>query len=206
MTGGRVMVARHAQTLRNAEKRYLGREDSPISTLGHAQLEWLARHVGEFGPAVAYVSPLGRTTKTLAAVADGCIPTVMPQLMEIDFGEAEGRSAAELDALGIELAYDGDGAVAPGGESMAAFRERVREAADVIASGPSQALVVTHGGVMRELLGFWLELPSRSAWRLALPNCVAAVVRFEDGVPVLESLVGPGELRLGPSCATIAEP
>jgi len=52
-------------------------------------------------------------------------------------------------------------------------------------------VVVTHGGVMRLLLGAWLGLSEEQMWRFDIqPGCMAMLRMHEDGA-VLESLHTP---------------
>ena len=85
-------------------------------------------------------------------------PTIVPELREIDFGEWEGLSWAEIESR--------DGAYArrwleawrnlpaPGGEPFAAFQSRVLTQENHLLAVTSQkcTAVVTHAGVMRVVL------------------------------------------------------
>jgi broad specificity phosphatase PhoE len=195
LTERRIMLVRHPQTEANVAARYMGRQDSPITPHGQLQLRWLARTVAEWEPDEAYVSPLERTQITARAVVPALVPmTVLDDLAEIDFGDAEGYTYAELSSRGVALDYTSGGPIAPGGETSAEFDARVRRAASAIEAGASRIVVVTHGGVVRRLLTQWLQLPLEAGWRLAVPNAVVAVVALADGTGVLESLTPPPAL------------
>jgi broad specificity phosphatase PhoE len=189
------MIVRHPETLANVESRYIGRVDSPISERGMRQTSWLARVVEPWGADVLYTSPLGRARSTAEAIAPAGVPlATLEELGEIDFGLAEGLTYDEIAAAGIPLDYVSGGPIAPEGETGAAFDERVRRAAELIARGPARSVVVTHGGVVRRLLVHWLSLPVETAWRFAVPNASILVVRVADGNGVLESLTPPPDL------------
>lgn len=189
------MIVRHPETEANLESRYIGRTDSPLTERGVRQRAWLAGIVAPWGADVVYSSPLGRALDTARAIAPAeCEVRVLDSLQEIDFGDAEGLVYDEIVASGMRLEYTGDGPIAPGGETGAAFDARVREAEANIASGPKCAVVVTHGGVMRRLLMHLLELPAECGWHFGVPNATVAVVRVAGGVGVLESLTPPPDL------------
>ncbi len=84
--------------------------------------------------------------------------SVDARLAEIHFGAWEGRSAAELmasDAEALERFWrDPVRHTPPGGEPLAVFAARVREACRDIAISDAgrPVLMVTHGGVIRTLL------------------------------------------------------
>ncbi|MDP2300382.1 MAG: histidine phosphatase family protein [Coriobacteriia bacterium] len=186
-----ILVIRHPETLANASGHLIGRSDSPISPLGTVQTAALARHVAEWQPEIIFSSPLGRALDTARAIAPGGTPVeLVDDLMEIDFGSAEGLTWAELRSRGIALDYSG-GPVAPGGEAGVDFMARVGRAAARVADGPSRAAVVTHGGMFRHLLTTWLRLPAEAAWRFEVPNAGMAVVRLHADTGVLERLGPP---------------
>jgi len=101
-------------------------------------------------------SPLQRARRLAEALHPA--PQIDARLAEIDFGEWEGRPWAEIDRSLLDAwAADVLDFAPPGGESAARLQARaVACAADL--RGDAVALV-THGGVMRALLGHWLQLP-----------------------------------------------
>lgn len=191
-TSQEIMLVRHPQTLANCEGRYIGRQDSPISDLGHIQVHWLERVVAAWEPDGVFASPLGRAYSTARAIAPAGVPLqVLDDLQEIDFGDAEGLTYEENEERGIRFDYVSGGPVAPGGESGEAFLARVVRAAQTVEGSGDRSLIVTHGGVMRQLLAHWLGLPVAMAWRFAIPNAAVAILRLAEGVGVLEGLTPP---------------
>ncbi|WP_222911418.1 alpha-ribazole phosphatase family protein [Pseudomonas sp. DNDY-54] len=88
-----------------------------------------------------------------------------PDLRELDFGEWEGRSAADLmvedsDALG-RFWSDPYGFTPPGAEPVLAFETRVLKAVERLVDrcAGEHVLLVTHGGVMRLLVAHARGLP-----------------------------------------------
>lgn len=190
-----LMLIRHPETIANVESRYIGRTDSPLTARGMRQRSWLANVVAPWGADAVYSSPLGRALETARAIAPaGCDVTVLEDLQEIDFGDAECLTYAEITARGMRLQYTATGPIAPGGETAEAFDARVRGVRERITAGPARSVIVTHGGVMRRLLMQLLNLPAESGWHFGVPNATVAVVRIVDGVGVLESLTPPPEL------------
>lgn len=154
---------RHGQTDWNVEGRYQGQRDIPLNRVGRAQadavgvlLRTLMVRDGR-GPHDFdwFASPLTRATETMTRVLAAFAPpppvvVTDPLLVEISFGELEGRLHAEiLDAV----------VTAPGrrdedfwrhrpqgGENYDDLTERV-VAFTARLDGP--AVIVAHGGVLR---------------------------------------------------------
>jgi alpha-ribazole phosphatase len=104
-----------------------------------------------------YSSPLLRALRLAWALSPQAPVCVDLRLAEIDFGAWEGRRWDDIAREEIDAwAADVSGFAPPGGESVAALRAR---ALDFAASLPGDAIIVTHAGVMRALVGHWRRLP-----------------------------------------------
>ncbi|HRD88822.1 MAG TPA: histidine phosphatase family protein, partial [Accumulibacter sp.] len=94
-------------------------------------------------------------------------PSCDERLLEIDFGEWEGRrweriERGLLDAWASDVLHF----VPPGGESVAMLRARAVDCVGALRG--SDCALVTHAGVIRVLLGHWLQLPIDEWSRLPL--------------------------------------
>ena len=86
-----IYLFRHVQTEYNAQHRYQGQQDIPLSAAGRAQL----RPAG-FMPDVAYVSPLIRARQTAEIFFPGCPQIIVQDLREMCFGSFEGRDFIQI--------------------------------------------------------------------------------------------------------------
>jgi broad specificity phosphatase PhoE len=148
-----LLLVRHGQSTWNAEGRWQGTEDPPLSTLGVRQARHAAQHVGTFDSVVS--SPLERALVTATILADelgiGPVQTD-PDLRERHAGVYQGLTRAEiherfpgaLDARRHPPGWEEDPQVI---ERAAGALGRI--AAAVGAGGT--ALVITHGGVIGTL-------------------------------------------------------
>ncbi|MCE5191420.1 MAG: histidine phosphatase family protein [Actinomycetia bacterium] len=202
-TGTEIVIVRHPETTANVGGRFVGRGDSPITEHGREQISALTTFMEGWQPDVAFTSPLARALITArAVVACGTPVRIVADLREIDFGDAEGLTWDEITSRGMGIDYlrnggalssddlggPGEGPVAPGGETWTAFEARVRVAALACERPGERVAIVTHGGVFRTLVAYWLGLPMESSWRFAIPNATVATLHVVDGMGVLKSL------------------
>ncbi|MAJ88136.1 MAG: alpha-ribazole phosphatase, partial [Acidimicrobiaceae bacterium] len=107
-------LVRHGETDWSAERRYTGRSNVGLNSVGRRQAAALA--VIAAGPYDSvWCSDLGRCVETATLMEAEATPT--PELREFDFGEIEGRRWPDLDEATQRGLLDFDGFVAPGGES-----------------------------------------------------------------------------------------
>ena len=144
----RVCLLRHGETAWNAQGRYLGRTDLPLTPAGRAALG-----PAGFAPARVYVSPLRRTAETAEILFPGVEQAAVPDFREMDFGVFEGRNFREMECDGAYRAWVDGGCTGrcPGGESRDEFSSRVCGAFAALvdgglASGAARLAIVAHGG------------------------------------------------------------
>ena len=179
----RLLLVRHGQSTWNADGRWQGTEDPPLSTLGVRQARHAAEHLGTFD--AVFASPLERAfvTATILAEALGIGPVQTDDdLRERHAGEYQGLTRPE-----IEHRFPGylvEGLKPPGWEEDDHLVERAAGAVarGALSVGPGgTALVVTHGGLIHAL-----ERATGAGREGRLPNLGG---RWFD--------VGPGVLRAG---------
>lgn len=144
-------LIRHAPTTWNAEGRLQGRRDTPLSADGEAALAtWSAPAALAGFDWVA--SPLGRTMATARALTGGVVATDA-RIIEMDWGEWEGRTRKELsETLGTDFRENetrGLDFLPPAGESPRMVQDRLRPFFADIAKAGRPTVAVTHRGVIR---------------------------------------------------------
>ena len=174
-----LIFIRHGETEWNRSSRFQGQRDIPLNALGRRQAERNGRAVAGIlaGGGWDFVaSPLGRAVETMriALAAAGCSGqefSTDARLQEASYGDWEGLTPAEIDALDAGVherrALDKWGFVPPAGESYAAVSERVAEWLATL-SGPT--LVVAHAGIMRGLLFRLTDLPANDVAHATVPH------------------------------------
>jgi broad specificity phosphatase PhoE len=156
--GVTLLIARHGETIDNANGLILGRRDPPLSELGREQSARLARQAQAAGVITIWCSPLLRARQTAGVVgqAIGVEPTVFDDLIESDRGAWEGEPVARIatDSPDLHAAFEAAAQdfAFPGGESISAQVQRTRGALTVVAAAAGPALVVAHAGTIRAAL------------------------------------------------------
>ena len=155
-----VLLLRHGQSTWNAESRWQGWADAPLSDEGLRQAAAMAAQLASSGPRFTRLvsSDLARSIDTAAVIAralDLGEVAVEPDLRERDVGDWSGRTTEEIEIIwpgAIAAWRAGRLDRPPGGEHEPAFRARVVRAVERLAAEPDgPVLAVTHGGVIRAL-------------------------------------------------------
>jgi broad specificity phosphatase PhoE len=152
-----VLVVRHGQSTWNAEGRWQGWADPPLTALGEEQARETVEHLRDTGFRAVVSSDLQRARRTAAIIADGLglgDVEVDPDLREHSVGLFQGNTTEENKRLYPE-AWDGDRVLfRPGAESVDEVLARVIPALLRAARRHGDGdplLVVSHGGVLRML-------------------------------------------------------
>jgi probable phosphoglycerate mutase len=95
-----VLLVRHGRTAWHEGNRYTGSSDIPLDAEGERQAGVLAKWAKSAALTDLAASPLQRTVATAKTVArsTGLDIELVPELRELDFGIAEGRTLAEIAA------------------------------------------------------------------------------------------------------------
>ncbi len=165
-----VWYIRHGETPWNAEKRFQGHLDIPLSPTGIGQAFRLAERLRRSGLRFdgLYSSDLRRAQETAQALAQLLsLPLRTSSLLrEIDVGQLAGLTREEAQARFPDFfrwaEADPWEAERPKGESMAALARRLLRFLEDLP--PGRHLVVTHGGTIRAALKLALNL-NGNAWR-----------------------------------------
>jgi probable phosphoglycerate mutase len=152
-----LLVVRHAESTWNAEHRWAGWGDPPLSAAGETQARAVLVELAERGLHAVVCSDLLRARRTAEIIAEDlglAPPMVLSALRERDAGSFTGKTSEEIATSWPELFErwrTGQPVDPPGSEPRESFIERVLAG---LADAAGQAtvpttLVVTHQGVIR---------------------------------------------------------
>ena len=168
-----LLILRHGETVYNAEHRFQGHSDSPLSETGRNQVTALGRRMKELEFDTLISSDLGRTKETASIIVGftGHSVELDSRLRERNYGVFEGLTVPEIEERHSEVYdqfnKDDPDYIIPKGES---HRQHYQRNVDFFEEslngkfGPKVA-VVAHGGVLDSIFRYVSGLP------LAQPRC-----------------------------------
>lgn len=152
-------LIRHGITQGNLDGKYIGQTDLSLCPEGKLKIEELAAR--EIYPNVGkvYSSPLARCLETAEIIYPKHKIMVVDEIAEMNFGDFENKTQAELQNLPeyTEWLKGGADTAPPNGEKHGDFMLRCVEGLDAMFSdmmrgGIMRAACVTHAGVITNLL------------------------------------------------------
>lgn len=194
----RVYLLRHGETQYNADgNRYCGRTDIGLTPKGFAQAKQVYTLLKDEKIDAVYSSPLIRA-KTTADIATGVSAIVDRRLIEVDFGNWEGKTKAEFideDPVSWQKWVENPELVRAGvaGESGAEVITRMESFFDemLIEHHNESIVVVAHNGVNRLYMAYKLGMPLQNYRRILQENSSITIFELDDsGVFTLNQLNG----------------
>jgi len=155
----KIHLIRHGLTEGNSFGQYIGqRTDLPLSASGVEELRLLKESYEYPDIDILYSSPMLRCRQTAAVLYPGYEVNTVDNLIEYDFGEFEGKTAAQLETVPEFIDWaSGKESAPPKGEKNEDFIKRVcfgfnEIVRDMMEKGVTSAGVIMHGGAIMMLL------------------------------------------------------
>jgi broad specificity phosphatase PhoE len=178
---GDVWLVRHGETPWSRTGQHTGRTDVPLTFDGEQQARSLRPRLSRAWTLVL-TSPLVRASRT--AELAGLDAVEEPDLVEWDYGHAEGRTTAELNRErgGWSIWTDPD--LPESAEDVGRRGERLLElVAPALEAG--DVCLVGHGHALRILTAVWLGQPAIDGRLFALSPGSVSVLGHEHELPVI---------------------
>jgi probable phosphoglycerate mutase len=171
----KLVLVRHGATEWSVSGQHTSRTDIPLTEQGREAAGRLRERLAGREFALVLSSPRARALET--ARLAGFEPEIEPDLVEVDYGDYEGRTTPEIreQRPGWTLWADGS----PGGETLQQAGERAdRAIARALAAGGDVA-VFAHGHILRVLAARWIGLPPERGGNFALGTAAISELGFE---------------------------
>jgi broad specificity phosphatase PhoE len=185
VTSPEIVLVRHGETEWSRDLRHTGRTDVPLTAVGRQQATALRERLAGREFEQVLVSPLARAVETCRLAGLGDRAEQRPELVELDYGEAEGKTTVELRER-----YPGWTVWShptPGAETLDDVARRLAPLVDELAAAGGDVAVFAHGHVLRILAALWIELPPQGGSRLALATGKLSALGWERETRVIRA-------------------
>lgn len=188
-----ILLVRHGETEANRRRLALGRADPPLTERGGSQAAALATRLAAAGVEAVYSSPLRRARETAApiAAAVGTEVVVDDRLIELDYGDWDGRSFPDLPPEELARWRHDMTFAPPGGESLRTVTARVSDFCAEVLEGPT-VVAVSHVSPIKAAVTWALGAGEELGWRMFLDLASITRIAGRDGHA---SLVGFNDIN-----------
>lgn len=176
-------LVRHGETDWSASGRHTGRSDIPLTDEGIRQAQALGRHLDGRSFSLVLTSPLSRAADTCGLAGYGDVAQPSEDLLEWDYGQAEGRTTTEMRAQhpGWSVWTSGP----PGGETVEEVGRRTERVIARALEASDAVALFAHAHVLRILAARWLGLPPDAGRLFALGPASLSVLGWEREARVI---------------------
>ena len=193
----KIYLTRHSKTAWNQEKRLQGRCDSPLTQEGEENAKALKDYIQTIPFDCIYSSPIPRAYTTARLLFDHKKIILDDRLMEMNFGDFEGRKISDILKSDYELYHNlwhhpEKFNFITHGESYDDVIERARSFLIDLEKNHSQnstVMIVTHGMFFIVLLATMLGMKKKDYIKInqkVVEGCSLTLVNLENGKYDLE--------------------
>jgi len=179
-------LARHGETAWSLSGQHTGLTDLPLTPRGEENARALGERLKGIIFAGVFTSPLQRARRTCELAGFGEVAEVVRNLVEWDYGQYEGLTAAQVRAERPDWQLFRDGC--PGGESP----EQVAARADFVLARvrpvAANVLLFSSGHFLRVFAARWLGLPPDAGKYILLSTASLSALGYENALsePVIQ--------------------
>lgn len=194
----RIYLIRHGETEWFRLGRHTSETDLPLLPSGETDAGELKSRLSPIAFNHALCSPRRRARRTCELAGFSAVAEIDAELSEWNYGDDEGKTAAEIVALrpGWTIYRDG----CPNGESAEEVSLRADRVVSRLRSLTGNVALFSHGHFLRILTARWLGWPLAHAQSLLLSTASLSILAFNHGrvdrpVIALWNDLGPGNLQ-----------
>lgn len=187
----KIYLTRHGETEWNTLKKMQGHKDSPLTTMGIKQAEWLGERLKTIEIDHIYSSPSGRALQTaeLINTHKGLDIKTKDHFKEIHLGDWEGLTQPEIEAFDAEgynhFWYQPERYVPKSGESFedVIVRSSIELERIAEAHAGETVLIVAHAVVLKSLYAYVEKKEMKDFWEGPFMNstCLSCFEKTKDG-------------------------
>src|SRR3954471_21917476 len=172
-----VYLARHGETEWSLAGKHTGRTDLPLTARGERNARQLGDRLREVPFGKVFTSPLQRAAKTCELAGFRETAELMPELVEWDYGQYEGKRTADIQTERPHWNLFRDGC--PGGETTDQVGERADRVVQRVREVGKSVLLFSSGHFLRVLAARWLGLPAAAGQYFLLSTASLSVLGYD---------------------------
>jgi len=176
-----IYLARHGETEWSLTGRHTGRTDLQLTGLGERNALRLREGLTGLKFSSVLTSPLQRARRTCELAGFGSAAAIVPDLVEWDYGEYEGRTSVQIHSERPDWQLFRDGC--PGGESPEQVAARADRVVDLVRAVSGNVLLFSSGHFLRMLAARWCEVaPIANARPFMLDTASLSALGYEHSL------------------------
>jgi broad specificity phosphatase PhoE len=191
----KIILIRHGAIDTKYTGRYIGATDVPLSAQGIEESLAIGRYIANIQYDHIFASPMLRVRQTLeTAIKFDKQVAYMENLREVNFGDWEGKSFAEIaknyPAAVNDWVNSSDSFTFPHGSNLKDFYCRVEQfKQSLLNTSGSTIIVFTHGGVVLALICTILGLAKNKMLAFKVDRGSISILNlFENGYGILDGI------------------
>ena len=176
-----IYLARHGETDWSLTGRHTGLTDLPLNEAGERNVLRLRERLDGLKFNTVFTSPLRRAKRTCELAGFGPVAAIVPDLVEWDYGDYEGRTSAQIHGewSGWQLFRDG----CPGGESPEQVAARADRVVELVRAVFGNVLLFSSGHFLRMLAARWCQVePIANARPFMLDTASVSALGYEHNL------------------------
>ena len=188
----KIYFIRHGETIWNKEKKIQGQSDIALNEYGRELAHITSKAIKDIPFDIVYSSPLIRAKETAEILVKNRNLEIHenPLLIEMSFGEGEGESLSEIHThpeMKLHNFIHNPGEYTPpsGGETFEELYKRCKTFIEnfilPVENKYSCMLIVGHGALIRGMIHYIINRPSKDFWVVTHKNCSVTIADCTNG-------------------------
>jgi broad specificity phosphatase PhoE len=175
-----IYLARHGETAWSLSGQHTGTTDLALTECGEENAKRLGVRLSGLTFDKVFTSPLLRARRTCELSGFASSAVVMPDLIEWNYGQYEGRKTKEIHAERPDWLLFRDGC--PGGESPAEIGARADRVVAQLRTCGGDVLLFSSGHFLRVLTARWLGMSPGAGQFFVLNTASLSVLGYEHNL------------------------
>jgi broad specificity phosphatase PhoE len=178
-----IVLVRHGATAWSDSGQHTGRTDLPLTQTGEHQATALRPKLAGYSFERVLSSPLQRARRTAELAGFGAVLQTTDLLLEMDYGDDEGRTRTEIrsERPGWDIFTEGP----LRGETLGRAAGRAKALLAEVAPVQGDVLLFSHGHMLRILVPTYLGQAPELGRHLDLGPASISVLASSDGYPTI---------------------